>query len=97
MIIGDRNVLIRDNGDFEDMLYEELGYEAGEFFHDALRNANNRQADEENDAVYALQEEYDDFLRELVEPIKVMNYGKMQKKDLARMLYNIYQKVDDRL
>lgn len=93
---------IRDNDDFADMLEDQLGLDVRAYFEDALEDQTSLVLDEkpccgECDAVFAVREDCDGFLYDILDEIAAWEIEKLTKKEIAKKRDALWAKINSRL
>lgn len=94
---------IRDDDDFANMLRDNIGYEAEEYFRgaieDALDTAESNNCHGECDKVYSLQEDWENFTRDIKDELHelVMGIDDLTKKQIEAKIRLLCKKIGERV
>lgn len=99
MIQGEPETIHNDE-QFARMLDERLGYEAAEYFRDAVadrRDDSENQCDGECDVVYEMQENYENILRDIRDEVGSWAIHRLTKKELLDRRDALYARIEREL
>lgn len=100
LMIQRQPVTIFDNEQFARMLYEKLGYDASEYFRDALSGAAGNARNScsgECDIVYATQEKYENILRDVRDVLGSWTIRRLTKDELIKRRDALYERIEGEL
>lgn len=96
LMVQGKPVTIFDNERFAQMLYETLGYDASEYFWEALSGAARNTQDSckgECDIVYATQEKYENILRDVRDVLGSWAIRRLTKDELIKRRDALYERI----
>ena len=97
LMIQNKPETIFDNEQFARLLEEKLGYEAAEYFLEALDNAVENAKEKctgECDVTYSLQEGYENILRDIRDEIGAWAIRRLTKEQLVDRRDALFEKIE---
>lgn len=99
LMINNKPVFVRNSDDFADVLNENLGYEAEEFYREDIEQAKEStcQCHGECDATYRIQEHYERLLRDIQDELTSWQVKKLTKDEITKKRDALWKMIEGEL